>query len=157
MEISAKEAMESHISISARTSVDSTHGGDGAPETLLSTTATPISPPRTARSHDSVTSQARHTTAAQSTTSTPLRVPLRKFPATPSTQGRASLDAHTGVSDYYHREDKTPASLLSLSDYNGSEDSHTERRFLRQYEELESHCKGNPPQSSQSCQGKWLM
>lgn len=140
MEISAKEAMESHISISARTSVDSTHGGDsGAPEKLMST-ASPISLPRTSsrkESHESVTTQTRQTT--QSNTSTPLR-PLRKFPAASST--RASLDVHSGVSDY-HRE-KSPASLLSLSDYNGSEDSHTERRFLRQYEELESHCKGTP-------------
>ena len=144
MDVSAKEAMESHISISARTSIDSVHGGD-APEKLLST-ASPISPPRSSRkgSHDSFTTQTRQT---QSNASTPLR-PIRKFPATPST--RASLDdrriSHSGVSDI-HRE-KTPASLLSLSDYNGSEDSHTERRFLRQYEELESHCSGTLLQSA---------
>ena len=137
MDISAKEAMESHISISARTSIESDL--NDAPEKLLST-ATPLSPPRSSRkgSHESVTTHLRQT---QSNASTPLRL-IRKFPATPST--RASLDdrrvSHSGADDI-HRE-KTPASLLTLSDYNGSEDSHTERRFLRQYEELESRCSG---------------
>lgn len=141
MDVSATEAMESHISISARTSIDSVHG---APEKVLST-ATPYSPPRSSRkgSHESVNTQTRMT---QSNASTPLR-PLRKFPASPST--RASLDgrgpSHSGVTDLLR--EKTPASLLSLSDYNGSEDSHTERRFLRQYEELESRCSGTPNRS----------
>jgi len=66
----------------------------------------------------------------------------RRFPATPST-------FHSG--DHRRRESageetsraKSPVSVISsISDFNGSEDSHTERRFLRHYEELESHCSG---------------
>lgn len=46
----------------------------------------------------------------------------------------------SGVTDI--RREKSPMSLSSLSDYDGSEASHTERRFLRLYEELEAHSSG---------------
>src|SRR5579862_586534 len=64
--------------------------------------------------------------------------PSRRFPATPS-----SADDRRRESTGTEIRPKSHISLSSLSDFNGSEDSHTERRFLRHYEELESRCSGN--------------
>lgn len=67
--------------------------------------------------------------------------PSRRFPTTPSTHASADDRRRGSVGDEIRPI--SPVSLSSLSDFNGSEDSHTERRFLRHYEELESHCTGN--------------
>jgi hypothetical protein len=62
----------------------------------------------------------------------------RRFPTTPSSY-------HSDPRDEVDRAKSPVESLSILSDFNGSEDSHAERRFLRHYEELESYCSGKPP------------
>jgi hypothetical protein len=66
----------------------------------------------------------------------------RRLSATPSAhdERRPSLSAREPI-----REKSATTSLSSLSDYNGSEASHTERRFIRHWEELDSHATGPPP------------
>ena len=66
----------------------------------------------------------------------------RRLSATPSAhdERRPSLSAREPI-----REKSATTSLSSLSDYNGSEASHTERRFIRHWEELESHATGPFP------------
>jgi hypothetical protein len=97
----------------------------------------PISPPQSRMaSEESI----RTPTRPRSPIETALR-PIRRFPATPSSH--ASGDDRVRDSTWTEVHPKSHFSLSTLSDFNGSEDSHTERRFLRHYEELESHCTGN--------------
>jgi hypothetical protein len=103
------------------------------------TSVGPISPPPSSRntSHESLpTSSPR-----PGTIETPLR-PGRRLPASPSTQASTQGRRRSISGAPETTREKSPGSLLSLSDYGGSEDSHAERRFLRQCEELESHCSG---------------
>jgi hypothetical protein len=98
-----------------------------------------ISPLQSSRnpSHDSLVTP---TKGGQSKEGTPLRR-IRRLPASPSScTSEDVLRRMSGPTDI--SREKSPSSLLSLSDYDGSEDSHTDRRFLRHYEELESHCSG---------------
>jgi hypothetical protein len=101
---------------------------------------TPISPPPSSRnsSHESIPTPVKRPESPES----PLRR-IRRRTATPSTHASGSHQTRgsmSGVTDI--RREKSPISLSSLSDYDGSEASHTERRFLRLYEELEAHCSG---------------
>ena len=82
--------------------------------------------------------------------STPSRLPEppdnplrkgRRLPATPSSRASGDRPRSTSAAPDTIPE-KSLVSLSSLSDFGGSEDSHAERRFLRHYEELESHCTG---------------
>jgi hypothetical protein len=118
------------------------------PETPLSTgfldviqekvedTADPISPPPSSQKSDD--SLPRRPLQLE-VTETPFR-PSRRLPPSPSTSPQ-DTNRSTSRPPETIRE-KSPISLSSLSDYNGSEDSHAQRRFLRHYEELESHCSG---------------
>ena len=103
-----------------------------------------------ASSRNSQESLGDPTKSTPGSSDTPLR-PSKRLPTSPtSTPGRPSWDGHrrslSAVPETIR--EKSPASLLTLSDYDGSETSHTERRFLRLYEELDTHCSGNPPSQS---------
>jgi len=106
---------------------------------VMEKSSPPVSPPPSIRkeSQESVRTPTRPRSSGEGTG---LR-PNRRFPATPSTH--ASGDDRFRDSTGTELHPKSHFSLSSLSDFNGSEDSHTERRFLRHYEELESHCIGN--------------
>lgn len=93
---------------------------------------TPISPPPSNTSRESLELPAK----PQESPDTPLQR-IRKFTATPSTHASRGRSLSVDL-----LREKSPASLSSLSDFDGSEASHTERRFLRLYEELDSHCTG---------------
>lgn len=103
--------------------------------------------PRTPSASSRNTSQESLRTPTKSTpgsSEAPLR-PSKRLPQSPtSTPARPSWEGHrrslSAVPETIR--EKSPASLLTLSDYDGSETSHTERRFLRLYEELDSHCSG---------------
>jgi len=103
--------------------------------------------PRTPSASSRNTSQESFQSPTKSTpgsSDTPLR-PSKRLPTSPtSTPARPSWEGHrrslSAVPETIR--EKSPASLLTLSDYDGSEASHTERRFLRLYEELDSHCSG---------------
>jgi len=69
--------------------------------------------------------------------STPLR-PGRRLPSSPKTQ--SPPQSRKGRSSTLGEYEKPPS--LSSTDSEGSEDSHVERRFLRQCSELEAHCSG---------------
>lgn len=100
---------------------------------------TPISPPPSSRntSRESLPTPTKRHESPE----TPLHR-IRRLTATPSTHASGSNPRRSmsGAPDL--RREKSPISLSSLSDYDGSEASHTERRFLRLYEELEVHCSG---------------
>ena len=105
----------------------------------------PTTPPASSRS--SQESLGDPTKSTPGSSDTPLR-PSKRLPTSPtSTPARPSWEGHrrslSAVPETIR--EKSPASLLTLSDYDGSETSHTERRFLRLYEELDSHCSGKPP------------
>jgi hypothetical protein len=104
------------------------------------------------------TSQNRHSQSlsaewspSPSSNDTPLRR-FRRLSATPSTHAtstQATLDDQR--ISFAIREplrEKSVTTLSSLSDYNGSEASHTERRFIRHWEELETHSTGIPLKKS---------
>lgn len=93
---------------------------------------TPISPPPSNTSRESLETP----TKPQESRETSLQQ-IRRFTATPSPH--ASGGRSVSVDPL---REKSPMSLSSLSDFDGSEASHTERRFLRLYEELDSHCSG---------------
>ena len=93
---------------------------------------TPISPPPSNTSRESLETP----TKPQESPETPLRR-IRKFTASPSTHASEKRSLSVDL-----LREKSPASLSSLSDFDGSEASHAERRFLRLYEELEAHCSG---------------
>jgi len=100
----------------------------------------------TASSRNSQESLGDPTKSTPGSSDSPLR-PSKRLPTSPtSTPARPSWEGHrrslSAVPETIR--EKSPASLLTLSDYDGSETSHTERRFLRLYEELDSHCSGNP-------------
>ena len=103
--------------------------------------------PRTPSASSRNTSQESLRSPSKSTpgsSDTPLR-PSKRLPISPtSTPARPSWEGHrrslSAVAETIR--ETTPASLSTLSDYDGSEASHTERRFLRLYEELDSHCSG---------------
>ena len=103
--------------------------------------------PRTPSASSRNTSQESLRTPTKSTpgsSEAPLR-PSKRLPSSPtSTPARPSWEGHrrslSAVPETIR--EKSPASILTLSDYDGSETSHTERRFLRLYEELDSHCSG---------------
>ena len=98
--------------------------------------AEPISPPPSSRnSNESIAAS-----SPQAASETPLR-PSRRLPGSPSPTVPEGRRRSMSVLMEASRE-KSPESLLTLSDYNGSEESHAERRFNRQCEELESHCTG---------------
>src|SRR5271155_4705644 len=101
----------------------------------------------TVSSRNSQESLGDPTKSTPGSSDTPLR-PSKRLPTSPtSTPARPSWEGHrrslSAVPETIR--EKSPASLLTLSDYDGSETSHTERRFLRLYEELDTHCSGNPP------------
>ena len=93
---------------------------------------TPISPPPSNTSRESLETP----TKPQESPETPLqRIP--EFTATPSTHASGGPSLSVDL-----LREKSPMSLSSLSECDESEASHTERRFLRLYEELELHCSG---------------
>ena len=98
----------------------------------------PISPPSSRNaSHESLATPNKQ----QELPETPLRRIRRvsgTSPATGSVDNRRRIIS--GGPDVLG--EKSLMSLETLSDFDGSEASHTERRFLRLYEELESHCLG---------------
>lgn len=97
----------------------------------------PISPPPSSRptSGESL----RTTLKRDELPGTPLR-PIRRLPTTPSTHASEDKRRHSLLDAAETVREKSLVSLSSLSDFDGSEASHTERRFLRLYEELESQC-----------------
>ena len=97
----------------------------------------PISPPPS--SHNSSRESLVTPSKQHDSPESPLRR-IRRVTATPLTQASESRSMSEAPN---LRREKSPISLSSLSDYDGSEASHTERRFLRLYEELEAHCSGN--------------
>jgi hypothetical protein len=99
----------------------------------------PMTPPLTSRptSRESLGTK----TKRDDTTESPLR-PGRRLPTTPSSHASEDKRRRSLADAADIIREKSPVSLSSLSDYDGSEASHTERRFLRLYEELESHCSG---------------
>ena len=101
-----------------------------------------ISPPPSNTSRESLESP----TKTQELPETPFRR-IRNFTPTPSTNASGGHHRRRSLSIDLLRE-KSPMSLSSLSEFDGSEASHTERRFLRLYEELESRCSGT---SSHMC------
>ena len=100
--------------------------------------APPISPPLSSLtpSRESILT----TTQPLESTDLPLK-PGKRLPATPSSHAsgdrRPSMSGRLRIS-----RGKSPETLSSLSSFDESEASHAERRFLRLYEELESHCSG---------------
>jgi hypothetical protein len=118
--------------MSAKPSVESLD--DDVPEKRI-----PSSPPDSSESHNQSHGPSHESTPSpsygRSSSDFPFRR-IRRLSATPSAPDERRVSGR----EPFH--EKSSISLSSLSDYNGSEASHTERRFRRHWEELDSHSTG---------------